>query len=290
MGNSVSFDPSTFVEGSGLWTNVDVRWVNPRFVSDWDYKGKAKAVAAFVVDLIDLSDGNAMEPQAWSVGADFSASLDGKKEAQSGPYLIGGALKKSCNFAILMESLGDAIPDNLKQKAIEYMFPQDKAQSAGAFDGLECHMIRKVVNREGLASNAKINPKTGKPYEPTGVPIIDVIMKYPWDKAKKAGGAVAGKGVAAKPAAGKAAAPAAAAAGSDLDAEAETLIVGILDVAGGGVAKDEILSEIYKLVRVPKKRNDILALVGDPESAWLGSHGAGKFSYNPDDDTVYPEE
>jgi hypothetical protein len=198
----VSFNPATFIEGGGLWDSLNLRWVNPRFVSDWNYKGKGNPVPAFVVDLIDLSDNNPMEPQAWSVGNanDYQASADGVKPAQSGDYLIGGALRKSSNLSILLESIGDAIPDKMKAEALEKMFTSGKASD---FDGLEVHMVRKVVDRPGLEK--KKNPATGQVYENT-VPIVDSIIKYPWEKSKKAPpGTVAGSKAA--PAAAAKAAP-----------------------------------------------------------------------------------
>lgn len=280
---SISLNPATFDESGGLWSNIDVRWSNARFVSDWDYKGKAEPVTAFVVDMIDLVDGNPMEPQAWVCGAGFSASQDDKTPAKAGDYLIGsGALKKSSNLSILMESIGVAIPDNLKEKALKELFEPGKAS---VFEGMECHMIRKVVKRDGIGT-PKINPKTGKAYEPTGVPIVDMITKFPWDKTKKAPPGVKAAVGGAKPAAAKSATKEAAPA-SDLDAQVVGIITSAIGDNPDGLLKDDLLAIIHKSIKIPKVRQAALELANDPE--FLNANGAGVYSYDEESDTLYPE-
>jgi hypothetical protein len=274
----VSLLPDSFVEGGGLWDNKDVRWTNPRFVSDWTYQGKMKATPAFVVSLVGLDDGEEIE-QAWSVGSadDYKASVDGKKESREGDYLIGSALKKSSNFVILVNSIIDAIPADQKEDVMQKLLGANKAS---AFEGMEAHMVRQKVDRPGLVKAPRAD---GKVFDST-VPVVDVILKFPWDK--KAPPGVKGKATAAK-AAAKAPAKAAPAeaASDDLDQKAIMEIGQILAKNPDGMERTACSQEIFKAIKVPKERNLIVAKIYDPE--WLEANAEdGGWVFDKESDTI----
>lgn len=294
----VSINPANANEGGGLWDNLDVRWVNPRFVSNWDYGGKSKPVTAFVVDLIDLADGQQMEPQAWSCGNEVQASKDGNTPAESGDFLCGTAIRKSTNFIVLMDSLAIATPDNLKERMLKEVMETNRASS---LEGLECHMVRKIVERKGLKKEVKINPNTGKAYEETGTPVVDVVLRFPWDKARKtppgakaaAPAPAAGKAAPAPAATGKAAPPprtgkAAPAPKADYDAIAIEAVRNIMASNPDGLLKDDLLGEVYKAISVPKDRQAVLDLLYD--DAWLTANGTAEngFEFVAENNAVYP--
>ena len=276
----VSFMPESWISGGGLWDNKDVRFGNTRFISDWDYKGKANPSPVLASDLIDVVTGEEIETQVWSIGSGFTASQDGKKSSQTGDLLLGGALIKSSNILVLFESILDAIPDDKKEEYIEKLFGSGKAS---AFDGLEAHMIRKKIVREGLVK--KVRPD-GKVFDTT-TPVVDTIIKYPWEKSKKAPpGAVAGAKAAtvAKSVTAKAAVPT-----GDLSQKAFMLIGQVLGENPNGMSRDDLNGAVFALGKVAKERNEISKLVYNPE--WLTANGeAGGFVYDEEGDTVTAAE
>ena len=268
----VSFMPETWVEGGGLWGNRDARFTNTRFISDWDYKGKANPSPVLASDLIDVITGEEIETQVWSIGSGFAASMDGKKASQTGDLLLGGALIKSSNILILFESILEAIPDDKKEEYVEKLFGSGKAS---AFDGLEAHMIRQKIVREGLVKKARLD---GKVYDATTI-VVDSILKYPWEKAKKAPPGTAGGGKAAATPAAKSATPTG-------DVVTKTyMLIGQVLADNPTMSRDDLNKAVFKLVKVPKERMEIAKLVYSPE--WLTANAEdGGFVYDEEGDMV----
>lgn len=271
----VSFMPESWVDGGGLWSNRDARFTNTRFISDWDYKGKANPSPVLASDLVDIITGEEIETQVWSIGSGFVASADGKKASQTGDWLLGGALIKSSNILILFESILEAIPDDKKDEYVEKLFGSSKAS---ALDGLEAHMIRKKIVREGLVKKARPD---GKVYDAT-TPVVDSIIKYPWEKAKKAPPGTVGGGKAAA----AADAPAAKSAAPTGDVVTKTyMLIGQVLAENPTMSRDDLNKAVFKLVKVPKERMEIAKLVYSPE--WLTANAEdGGFAYDEEGDMV----
>ena len=275
----VSFMPETFVKGGGLWDNLDLRFTNARFISDFDYKGKKDPTCVLAAELVNVVTGEELETQVWSVGKGFTASQDGKKPSQTGDFLLGGALIESSNVSILFQSIFDALPDDKKEEFIEKLFG---TQKASALDGLEAHMVRKVIKREGITPSKRAD---GKEYDQT-TPVVDTILKFPWEKSKKAPPGASGKATSAT--AGKPAAEAAAPTG-DVTQKTYMLIGQVLADNAEGISRDDLNKAIFGMVKMPKERNDIVKLVYNPK--WLAENAeAGGFVYDEEGDMVTAAE
>lgn len=276
-----SFMPDTFQEGGGLWDNLDLRFTNCRIMSNWDYQGKGQSGPALVVDLVSVSNDTEVIVQGWSIGAakDYSATSDGKVAVEVGDMILGPQLRKGSNVVILFESIADAVPDSGKDEALMKLLGRGKASD---LNGLEAHMIRKVVDRPGLE---KKKSSDGKVYDFT-VPVVDTILKFPWDKKAPPGvkGGAKPAGAAAKPAATP---PPAAATNAAVEETAMTQVGLVLAGAQDGMDRASLSQEVFKAVKDGKMRAAVVKMVYD--KAWLVAKGEeGGWQYDEESDTVVP--
>lgn len=301
----VSFDPDSFQEGGGLWNDLNIRFTGVKFQSEWDYGGKSQTkTPALVSTLINVDTGEEVQEQGWSVGSanDYAASVDGVNPAAEGDLLMGPALRKGSNVVFLINSIIAAIPQDKRAEYMEKML----SGKASSLEGLEAHMVRMTVTRPGIQKKTRAD---GKTYEDT-VPVVDKILKYPWEVKKAVPGAkAAGKpGVpagkpAGKPAAGPAAgapaakatpankpatAPAAAPGAIDYDAKTVEQILSVLNDAPDGISREDLCTtNLYEMNKVPKVRNEVIQRAYDPN--WLTAQaeaGVG-FAYDGESDTIY---
>lgn len=237
---AISMRPSTFTEGGGLLDDVDVIVKEAAFCK-FDYNGQVNpAIPALYLSVTDRNGADHDQYFAAGNWSDFTASEDGKKESDQGPYLVKNpkgqkeGVNASSNFGLFIASL------------VNCGFPEDKLDSADArvFIGLDCHLTRRTVKRGGLV-------RTGKNAE-RGYTVLEVtkIHKLPWE----AGGAKpAAVKASSTPKANGSAQP--AAPSDDLAAKAQETVIGILAEQGGSVPKAKIAALAHK------------ALGGDPDRA-----------------------
>lgn len=172
----IGLGPSSFVEGTGLISDVDAVFTDVGFVT-WDYRGKSPESPALRAVL--RVEGEDPVEQYWSAGSlkEFLPSDDGKMLLPVGSQT---GLNKSCNVVQLIMSLIDA------------GFPEDKIQDdISVLEGLQAHVVRvPAPKRPGLVKQPRAD---GKVYEDQ-VLVVDTIIKLPWEaeKGKKAAPAEAG--------------------------------------------------------------------------------------------------
>ena len=264
----VSFMPEAWVEGGGLWNNVDVRFTNCRFESEWTAGGKRQAGPAFVSDLLFLED-QSINEAGWSLGSakDYQASADGVKAAAKGDYVVGAAARKSSNYYYLVASMIEALPDATKAEDMERILGNG---AASAWDGMEAHIIRQTVEREGL--DKKKNAQ-GKEMDFT-VPVVDSILKVP-------GGKKAAPGTKAAPKTGGKA----AAAAPDMDDAARAKVIEVLDAGGGSMVRTALAQAAFKATADAKLKQPLAKLIY--EKAWLTANAeAGGWTFDAETDTV----
>jgi hypothetical protein len=275
----VSLMPDTFVEGGGLWDNRDVRFLSAKYVSEWNYGGKSTVKApAFVASLQFLDDEEVVE-QAWTCGSvkEYQASGDGVNASASGNFLVGGALKKSSNMGIFAYSVIDALPEEGKREAMEKLL----GGNADAFVGMEAHIVRKKVERVGMEKTVRTD---GKVYDQT-VPVIDSILKFPWDKKLPPGAkAPAGKAAAEKPA------TAAAPSTEELTEKAVFQVSLVVGSNRDGILRNELSQKIFaNMPKEPKLRTQIINIAF--EKNFLTEYAEqGGWVYDEEADTISPAE
>jgi len=162
-----SLRPKDQVEGGGLLDNVDATWKEVEFTT-WDYAGTRKEAVTALRIAMDIDDGEDAE-QYWSCGGTLVPSKDGKK-------LVGGAVNKTSNFGILINSL------------VEAGYPEDKiSDDCSVFKGLKCHMVRIPAPKRGGGIPAKTTRTDGREFEKT-ILVVDSIIKLPWEASEKSTG------------------------------------------------------------------------------------------------------
>jgi hypothetical protein len=264
----VSFMPEAWQEGGGLWNNVDVRFTNCRFESEWTAGGKRQASPAFVSDLVFIDDASVNEA-GWSLGStkDYQASADGVKPAATGDYVVGAAARKSSNFYFLVTSMIEALPDATKAEDMERILGEG---AASAWNGMEAHIIRQTVEREGLEKKKNAQ---GKEMDFT-VPVIDSILKVP-------GGKKAAPGT-------KTPAKAGAKAGAEapnMDEAARAKVNEVLDANGGSMIRTALAQAAFKATADAKLKQPLAKLIY--EKAWLTAQSeAGGWTFDAETDTV----
>jgi hypothetical protein len=213
---------------------------------------------------------------------------DGKKATASGDFLMGSALVRTSNFAYLLKSIQDALPDAGKEENMGKMFDAGKASN---FNGLEAHMVRLKVEREGLEKKARPD---GKVYDQT-VPVVDLLHKLPWEKKAPPGV----KGATGKAALSKAAAPAtgakdpASATPPSTDYESKAIMMVGQQVAqlgaGGSITRDDLNAVLFESIKIVKEKNAIIQYTF--KSDWLAEKAEeGGWVFDTENDTLSPVE
>lgn len=168
----IGLGPSTFVEGTGLISDVDAAFKEVEFVL-WDYNGKIPEPAPALRALLGV-EGEEVE-QYWSAGSarEFVPSDDGKMLLPVGSQ---AGLNKNCNAVQLLQSIADAGFEDAEHKIED---------DISIFEGMIAHVVRvPAPKRPGLAKPARAD---GRVYEDQ-VLVVDSIIKLPWEseKGKKA--------------------------------------------------------------------------------------------------------
>lgn len=161
----VSFRPSLAVQ-SGLLEDVDVLILECGFVL-WDYNGTQQPGPALQCNFMDLE--GKVHQQYFSAGDKeyFVPSDDNSTLTQVGTK---AGLSNSTNFMKFMESI------------VNCGFPEDQLDGPiTVLNGLELHLIRKIIERKGLVQNARPGEKEKKP---TGTLLAEKIHRFPWDTQK----------------------------------------------------------------------------------------------------------
>lgn len=244
MGTSVSLNPETFTEGTGLIDDRDVTFESNAFVM-FDYNGKRPPGVPAVKSILKM-DNEEIE-QYWTMGSekDWKPSEDGKQL-----LAIGSAtgIRASSNGGIFLKSL------------VEAGFPADKlGEDISILDGLQAHVIRVPAPERGGLKKEK-----EKKYEDT-ILVVSEIKVLPWE-AKKPKGAPAAKPKGAPAAAkGKSAVAPKAEVGDELTQKATDTLLSILSECGGTLTKKEIPGKIFQVLKTDEDKNAVLKLAFSDE-------------------------
>lgn len=228
-----SMRPSSFTNAS-KFTDIDVEFQNVRFGEGTYADGTA--TAALLADLVDIDDGSSHN-QFWSIGgvAAWTASDDGTEIL---PTKDGGTIKKSCNFAMLMDSL------------VKAGFPEDKLENSHSLNGLRVHIGAKAVQD----SNAKNGTRE--------VPVVEKILPngLPWEASKRKGKAKAAAASASTgaPTTTTASSAPEALSGTGVDDDTKALvataIITILSENGGSLERKKVNAAVSKLISAPANK------------------------------------
>jgi hypothetical protein len=214
MAKGVSLRPCDAVEGGGLLDDEDIRITEARFTM-FDYGGKSNAVPALQITM-DRMDGTNPIQQYYSMGkaTDWTPADDGKSLLPIGK---SAQLVRTSNGMLFMESVTNS------------GFPEDKLLDGdpSVLDGLECHVNRIAIVREGLSSG---KDKT--------VLTVSKIHRLPWEKETPKG---KGKGKSTK--------AASKGNGKDEDevqAAAMEFVLGVIAENPDGYEKNKLPNEVFK--------------------------------------------
>ncbi len=257
----MSLAPEDMVKG-GLLNDVDVEIIHAQ-IKVWDYDpldmgNGTMGIETLVLrlDLKELESGDESF-QMWSIGdvGQFAPVDEGDREG-AGIGMTGDrtAFVQTSNFGIFMASLVDC---GVQQ-------PKLKSGRVDVLEGIKMHVIRTAApKRRGLAGSDKDDrDKT--------ILICSAIISVPWDKKGKK---------ASKRAAPKKAATSTPAAevSSEINDQAMTMLVAILDQKGGAIPLKNIKAAGLSVLVKEKVTSDaavrkaILGLATDAE--WLAENG-----------------
>jgi hypothetical protein len=183
-----SLDPADAVRG-GLISDVDVMVKDIVWTKETPVGYTSREPNYFIKGYLELiEDPNVVEEVWWSAGSmkAHTPCDDNGEPVEESYRLTGGPLMQGSNAVTFLDSL----------KACG--FPTDKLKSANLKElvGLEMHVIRKVIEREGLQRAPRDDGRS-----PAGTVVCQKIIRVPGEK----------RAAKAKPAAASAAAQAAAA-------------------------------------------------------------------------------
>lgn len=226
-----SFDPADAVRG-GLISDVDVLIKDILWTLDPPEEYHSREPNYFLKSyLVLIEDPNVVEEVWWSAGtckAHTPCNEEGEPQNE-GYRLTGGPMIQGSNALLFIKSLKDCGIDAA---------PGSRRIASGNLKqlvGLEMHVIRKVIEREGLQRAPREDGRT-----PAGVVLCQKIIRIPGEKraAKPKPAAAAAAATAARPAAAAAAAarPAASAKPSAAAAATPGAAVDIESLAGIALA------------------------------------------------------
>jgi len=292
-----SFDPADAVRG-GLITDVDVLIKDLLWTMDAPPDYHSREPSYFLKGYLTLiEDPNVVEEVWWSAGTCKAHTPCGELgEPQNEGYrLTGGPMIQGSNALLFIKSLQscgiDAAPGSHR------IASGDLRQLIG----IEMHVIRKVIEREGLQRAPREDGRTQ-----AGVVLCQKIIRIPGEKraaktkpaaaasaaaaaakpaAASAAAATAAIAAAAKPAAASAAAPSAAAPSAaaapvakagDTESMASVVLADMmlgkpdgLTASDARIQANRILFSIHKLGLTDRER--VIAVMLDP--AWLETQG-----------------
>lgn len=274
-----SFDPADAVRG-GLITDVDVLIKDLLWTMDAPPDYHSREPSYFLKGYLTLiEDPNVVEEVWWSAGTCKAHTPCGELgEPQNEGYrLTGGPMIQGSNALLFIKSLQscgiDAAPGSHR------IASGDLRQLIG----IEMHVIRKVIEREGLQRAPREDGRTQ-----AGVVLCQKIIRIPGEKraAKtKPAAAASAAAAAAKPAAASAAALSAAALSTaaapvakagDTESMASVVLADMmlgkpdgLTASDARIQANRILFSIHKLGLTDRER--VIAVMLDP--AWLETQG-----------------
>jgi len=274
-----SFDPADAVRG-GLITDVDVLIKDLLWTMDAPPDYHSREPSYFLKGyLTPIEDPNVVEEVWWSAGTCKAHTPCGELgEPQNEGYrLTGGPMIQGSNALLFIKSLQscgiDAAPGSHR------IASGDLRQLIG----IEMHVIRKVIEREGLQRAPREDGRTQ-----AGVVLCQKIIRIPGEKraAKtKPAAAASAAAAAAKPAAASAAALSAAALSTaaapvakagDTESMASVVLADMmlgkpdgLTASDARIQANRILFSIHKLGLTDRER--VIAVMLDP--AWLETQG-----------------
>jgi hypothetical protein len=225
--NAASMRPSSFTNAS-KFTDLDVELQNCH-LAEASYTNSDINTFAFLTDLTDLDTGETF-PGMWSIGnvGAWAASEDGLSAI---PTKDGGTFKKTCNFAMLIESL------------VKAGFNEDRIENAASFNGLRVHIVPKATGATDDEGKPRMCNVVGK-ILPNGLP---------WEASKrKSGGKTAkptGDGSTAKPDAAK---PKPAMDG-EVKGLATLAVMAAITANGGTIARNKLQNAVMKEITVLNK-------------------------------------
>lgn len=279
-----SFDPADAVRG-GLISDVDVLVKELVWTLDSPPEYHSREPNYFLKGYLTLiEDPNVVEEVWWSAGTrkNHTPCNDGGEPQDEGYRLTGGPMIQNSNAYLFM--------DSIKKCGIDAA-PGSHRMASGNLKqliGLEMHVIRKVIERDGLQRAPREDGRT-----PAGVVVCQKIIRVPGEKrAPKSKPAAAAASAAAatpsarpaataKPAASTAAArPTSAAAPAptavDTASLAGTVLADMMDAKPEGllvtdakVQANRVLFSQHKLSLAD--RSKVIELMLDP--AWLETQG-----------------
>lgn len=266
-----SLDPSDAVRG-GLISDVDVRVKDIVWTLECPEGYSSREPTFFIKGYLELiAETNVFEEVWWSCGTrkNHTPCDEEGNPTDEGYRLTGGPLMQGSNAIELLDSL----------KKCGFPVAKLKACNLKEVVDLEMHVIRKVIEREGLQRAPREDGRT-----PAGVVICQKIIRVPGEKraAKPKPAAAAAATSAARPAARTAAAakPAAAAppaaATTDTESLAGIVLADLMNakpegllVSDAKIQANRALFSAHKLSLVD--RTKVIELMLDP--IWLESQG-----------------
>ena len=269
-----SFDPSDAVRG-GLISDVDVLVKDLLWTLEPPEEYHSREPNYFLKGyLVPIEDPNVVEEVWWSAGTckAHTPCNDLGEPQNEGYRLTGGPMIQGSNALLFIKSLKDCGID--ASPGSHRIASGDLKQLVG----LEMHVIRKVIEREGLQRAPREDGRT-----PAGIVLCQKIIRVPGEKraAKPKPAAAASAAAAARPAAAAAkplAATKTVAAAGSVDTESLAGMVladmlaanpGGLPVADARIQANRALFSQHKL-SLPD-RGKVIDIMLDP--AWLETQG-----------------
>jgi hypothetical protein len=274
-----SFDPADAVRG-GLMSDVDVLVKDILWTLEPPPDYHSREPSYFLKGYLALiGEPDVVEEVWWSAGTckAHTPCNDQGEPLNEGYRLTGGPMIQGSNALLFIKSLKDCGID--ASPGSHRIASGDLKQLVG----LEMHVIRKVIQREGLQQAPREDGRT-----PPGVVLCQKIIRVPGEKraAKPKPAAAAAAGTAARPAAAAAAAarPAAAAKATaaeapaevDIESLARTVLAGMMTgkpegmlVSAARVQANRTLYSEHKLSLADRVK--VIEIMLDP--AWLETQG-----------------